>query len=128
MWYHVVGTGISISVVSCIGLGDIEIQYYDDCQQRHCNYWWYCIVLCNLGLVSSTCVLWVTTLKNFKGFLCMFTLCAQFYGAKLQYVAIYCDTLCKWYYWHVKSLQYQLLHASVLQYWWCIEILPALIV
>ena len=25
MWYRVVGTGISISVVSCIVLGDIEI-------------------------------------------------------------------------------------------------------
>ena len=35
----------------------------------------------------------------------------------LQYVAIFCDTLHKWYYWHVKSLRYWLLHTPVLRYW-----------
>ena len=38
-----------------------------------------------------------------EDFWCIFSSCAQSYGTTLQYVAIFCNILHKWYYWHVKK-------------------------
>ena len=43
--------------ISTVGLGYIEIQYYDYCLQKYCDYCYYCIRVFKWCLVSSTCVL-----------------------------------------------------------------------
>ena len=84
---------LASSSTCTLGLGDIEIQYYDYCQQRRCDYCYYCIKLFKWYLVSSTCVLSVTALKTLR-IIDAYLLCVLnpivLHCNMLQYSVIYC--------------------------------------